>query len=139
MKERLAKKQPIRQWDPLFAALFQHADKINLQVTQTAKGVKITETSEDAYVVRLIQAHAAGVSEFAREGEKVMHKRHELPGAANAEQTFMGKGDGVKTCPVTGEPVDKNVKAEINGRTVYFCCPACLDEVKKNPARYLKP
>jgi YHS domain-containing protein len=139
MKERLAKKQPIRQWDPLFAALFEHADKIKLEVKNTAKGVKITETSTDPYVVKLIQSHAQGVSEFVAEGMASMHKRHELPGAKTEENKFLGKGDGVTTCPVTGEPVNKAFSAEIYGRTVYFCCANCRDTVKKTPELYLKP
>ncbi|MCI0390983.1 MAG: hypothetical protein MOB07_19735 [Acidobacteria bacterium] len=57
MKRRLENKQPIRHWDPLFAELFKHADKINLQIIHTAKGVKVIETSEDAWVVKLIQFH----------------------------------------------------------------------------------
>jgi hypothetical protein len=82
MKARLEKKQPIRMWDPLFRALFEHADKIELQIVNTAKGVRVTETSSDPYVVKLIQAHAEGVSEFAAKGLAVMHKEHPLPEAA---------------------------------------------------------
>jgi uncharacterized protein len=81
MKRRLENKQPIRHWDPLFAELFKHADKINMQIIDTAKGVKVIETSDDAWVVKLIQAHAAGVSEFVKEGPSSMHKEHQLPGA----------------------------------------------------------
>ena len=62
--------------------------------------------------------------------------RKEAP-AAKAT-AFLGKGDGVKTCPVTGEPVDKKAKGEINGRTVYVCCPGCLDTIRSNPSAYLK-
>ena len=81
MKRRLENKQPIRRWDPLFDELFKHADKIKLQIIDTAKGVKVIETSDDAWVVKLIQAHAAGVSEFVKEGQSSMHKEHPLPGA----------------------------------------------------------
>jgi YHS domain-containing protein len=140
MKARLEKHQPIRMWDPLFAELFKHADKIKLEVSNTAKGVKVVETSADAYVVKLIQAHAEGVSEFVKEGSSIMHKPHALPGEApKSDIGFIGKGDGVTTCPVTGEPVNKNIKHGFYGRTVYFCCENCRDEVKKNPERYLKP
>jgi hypothetical protein len=138
MQRRLENKQPIRMWDPLFVELFKNADKISLQITKTPKGVKVVETSEDAYVARLIQSHAAGVSEFVSEGMAVMHKEHPLPDARSETKKFLGKGDGVTTCPVTGEPVDKEVSAEINGRTVYFCCASCRDAVKKNPELYLK-
>lgn len=139
MKKRLENNQPIRQWDPLFAELFKHAGKIRMEVANTDKGVKVVETSTDPYVVKLIQAHAAGVSEFVAEGMSVMHKEHPLPGSETPERSFLGKGDGVTTCPVTGEPVNKNISAEIFGRTVYFCCENCRDAVRKNPELYLKP
>ncbi len=100
MKKRLENRQPIRQWDPLFAELFKQSDKIKLEVTNTAKGVKITETSDDPYVVKLIQSHAAGVSEFVKEGASIMHKQHDLPDAPKKEETaFVGKGDGVRFAP----------------------------------------
>ncbi|MBS1788391.1 MAG: hypothetical protein JST85_11755 [Acidobacteria bacterium] len=139
MKARLEKKQPIRQWDPLFAELFKQADKINLEITNTEKGVKITETSTDPYVVKLIQAHAAGVSEFVREGMSVMHKEHPLPGETKEEGAFLGKGDGIETCPVTGAPVNKEIKYGFFGRTVYFCCESCLEAAKKTPGKFIKP
>ena len=139
MKARLEKKQPIRQWDPLFAELFKHSDKIKMELTNTAKGVKVTETSTDPYVVKLIQAHAAGVSEFVKEGRSSMHKEHPLPGEKKEEAAFVGKGDGVETCPVTGEPVNKEIKFGFFGRTVYFCCESCLEAAKKNPEKFIKP
>src|SRR5262249_29870701 len=59
--------------------------------------------------------------------------------AAKEEQKFLGKGDGIETCPVTGEAVDKNLKYEVNGRVFYVCCEGCADAVKKNPDLFLKP
>jgi YHS domain-containing protein len=67
-------------------------------------------------------------------GEKQEEKKPE----GKKEETFLGKGDGIETCPVMGMPVDKNVKMEINGRTVYACCPGCLETIKENPDLYLK-
>lgn len=139
MKARLEKNQPIRQWDPLFAELFKHAGKIKMELVNTAKGVKVIETSDDAYVVKLIQSHAAGVSEFVHEGVSSMHKEHRLPGEKKEETAFVGKGDGVETCPVMGEPVNKNIKYGFFGRTVYFCCESCLEAAKKNPEKFIKP
>ncbi len=54
------------------------------------------------------------------------------------EQEFLGKGDGKETCPVTGDPVNKDLKGEVDGQTFYVCCAGCLDTVKENPAAYLK-
>lgn len=62
------------------------------------------------------------------------HGDHGTPAAGK----FIGKGDGIETCPVTGEPVNKEVSAMINGRKVYACCPNCMDSIKKNPDAYLK-
>ncbi|MBO0798872.1 MAG: hypothetical protein J2P31_08605 [Blastocatellia bacterium] len=67
-------------------------------------------------------------------GVKIEEKQEEN----KPEGKFLGKGDGIETCPVTGEPVDKDIKAEINGRVVYACCPGCLDTIKENPDLYLK-
>ena len=67
------------------------------------------------------------------------HSDHHAKDANKPEAKFLGKGDGITTCPVTGEAINKEVKAEINGRTIYACCADCLESVKKNPELYLKP
>jgi YHS domain-containing protein len=140
MHSRLNKRQPIRAWDPLFAEIFKHADKIKLEVTNTKRGVRITETSGDPYTVKILHAHANAVSGFIKDGMAGMAKRHEAPGVVvtRSKSKFLGKGDGASTCPVTGEPVDKSMKAVINGRTIYFCCASCIAVVEKNPKLYLK-
>ena len=61
------------------------------------------------------------------------------PASKTAKGEFLGKGDGVTTCPVTGEEIhSKDVKGQFFNRTVYFCCAGCLDEAKKSPAAYIK-
>ncbi len=79
MKTRLEKNQPIRQGDPLFAALFQNADKVVISVTATERGVRVVETSEDAYTVKLLQSHAQAVSDFIKNGMAGMHTFHPAP------------------------------------------------------------
>jgi YHS domain-containing protein len=59
--------------------------------------------------------------------------------AAREGSEFLGKGDGIETCPVTGEPVNKTLKGEVNGRTFYVCCEGCIETVKKSPELYLRP
>jgi hypothetical protein len=93
MQKRLENNQPIRMWDPLFAEIFKHSGKINMQVTKTEKGVKVIETSNDPYVVKLIQLHAHGVSEFVKIGPSSMHQRHELPDSSPAEKASNSKGN----------------------------------------------
>ena len=58
MDARLRDGRPIRRWDPLFAEIFEHADAITMEVEDTATGVRVVETSDDPYVVALIQQHA---------------------------------------------------------------------------------
>ncbi len=41
-------------------------------------------------------------------------------------------------CPVLNNPIDKNVYVDYQGKRVYFCCSACIDDFKKDPQKYLK-
>ena len=54
---------------------------------------------------------------------------------------------GNKTCPVSGDKVpapgekstmgdDKPVKIEYKGKIYNLCCPMCVKDFKKNPAKY---
>ena len=140
MQSRVKKGYPIRTWDPLFAEIFSNHTKIDMRVTATAFGVKVIETSKDPYAIRLIQWHAQAVNGFVKEGTAGMHREHPAPPKTESKSgaEFKGKGDGVKTCPVTGEPVDPKFKAIINGKTVFFCCQGCIETVKRNPKAYLK-
>lgn len=79
MHRRLEQRQPIHMRDPLFAALFAHADQIELDVTNTPQGVRVVETSPDPYVVKLIQAHADAVSGFAANGFAEARMDHAVP------------------------------------------------------------
>jgi YHS domain-containing protein len=42
------------------------------------------------------------------------------------------------TCPVLGEPIDKNLYVDYNGKRIYVCCADCIEKVKKNPEKYIK-
>jgi YHS domain-containing protein len=95
------------------------------------------KASPAAYVKESYSAQVAAVSAMAKPEGHAGHGDHH-GAAAQGDGKFLGKGDGVETCPVTGEPINKNVKAEIKGETVYFCCAGCIEPVKKNPELYLK-
>ena len=79
MHRRVEKIQPIHMHDPLFATLFGKASKINMTITNTEKGVRVVETSDDPYVVKLIQAHAAVVSKFVENGFLEARQNHAPP------------------------------------------------------------
>lgn len=79
MLARVKDGRPIHRRDPLFAELFRYADRINAEHQLTANGVRVVETSTDAYVVKLLQAHAEVVSAFLANGPSEMMKNHPLP------------------------------------------------------------
>ena len=41
-------------------------------------------------------------------------------------------------CPIRGETIDKKVFTDHNGKRIYFCCPLCMPEFKKDPEKYIK-
>jgi len=79
------------------------------------------------------------VKPTAEEQKKAIKGKEDKPKKSEAPQTeFLGKGDGVDTCPVTGTAVNKELKSEVNGRVFYVCCSGCIDAIKANPDAYLK-
>lgn len=85
MYKRMENHQPIRRRDPLFAALFEVADKINIHVEKTPQGVRVVATSDDADAEKLIRAHAKVVSKFVELGFQEARKNHALPPAAASD------------------------------------------------------
>lgn len=41
-------------------------------------------------------------------------------------------------CPIMGNPVDKEVYVDYEGKRIYFCCPPCKDKFNQDPAGYIK-
>ncbi len=68
MYDRVENNQPIRMRDPLFREVFKHTDKIKMELANTENGIRVKETSEDEYVVKVIQEHAKVVSGFVEYG-----------------------------------------------------------------------
>jgi hypothetical protein len=54
-------------------AIFRDKDKIHTSVENTASGVVVVQTSDDAKVVAELQEHAAQVTDFAKEGMAAIH------------------------------------------------------------------
>ena len=79
MLARVKEGRPIHRRDPLFVELFNNADRIEARHELTTGGVRVIETSKDAYVVKLLQAHAEVVSAFLANGMQEMMKDHPLP------------------------------------------------------------
>ncbi len=79
MKQLLENGGRVRMWDPLFRELFGHADEIALEIEELEDGLRVTETSDDPEVVKLIQAHARKVTEFIERGPAAVHEETPLP------------------------------------------------------------
>ena len=79
MLARVKEGRPIHQRDPLFVELFKNADRIEARHELTTGGVRVIETSKDAFVVKLLQAHAEVVSAFLANGMSEMMKNHPVP------------------------------------------------------------
>ena len=79
MLARVKERRPIHQRDPLFVELFRNADSIAASYEPTAGGVRVIETSNDAYVVKLLHLHAEAVSAFLAKGMSEMMKNHPVP------------------------------------------------------------
>jgi YHS domain-containing protein len=42
------------------------------------------------------------------------------------------------TCPVLGGEIDKNLFVDYKGKRIYVCCAGCINDVKKDPEKYIK-
>jgi YHS domain-containing protein len=97
-------------------------------------------TVKDSILLSVILSINPGVA-FSESNDPVdaLVKTNVKTAVVKASPIFEGRGDGIKTCPVTGEPIqDRHYQIEFGGRTVYFCCKGCLQRAKQVPARYLK-
>jgi hypothetical protein len=72
MANRLEEGREFNLFSPTIPVLFENKDKIRTAVEQTAKGVIVTQTADDAKVVAALQEHAVEVSELVRDGMAAM-------------------------------------------------------------------
>lgn len=79
MHRRVGSGEGIHLRDPLFAEIFRNHQKITMKVERTPKGVKVTETSDDPHVAKLIQAHARVVTKFIQNGPLEVRQNHPVP------------------------------------------------------------
>jgi len=55
------------------------------------------------------------------------------------EKANLEKSENIQTeCPVMGGKIDKEIFVDHEGKRIYFCCQACVESFKKDPAVYLK-
>ncbi len=69
----------MRNWDPLFSEIFDHYDEIQIVTEEIENGLRVTETSPNPEVAKLIRAHAYKVNEFLARGHDAVHEATPLP------------------------------------------------------------
>ncbi|MEA3405332.1 MAG: hypothetical protein U9R28_06285 [Pseudomonadota bacterium] len=68
MEKRFGMGRAIRSWDPLFVALFEYKDKIEMSYRNIENGVEATLITEDPKLIELIQCHDETLHGFVNEG-----------------------------------------------------------------------
>ncbi len=48
-----------------------------------------------------------------------------------------GADNPQKLCPVSGEPIDREHYADVNGYRIYTCCPMCIPAIEADPGKYI--
>jgi len=61
------------------------------------------------------------------------------PSAADVQKVAAAAAENIeqKTCPIMGNPIDKNSYVEYQGKKVYFCCAGCKVKFEQEPEKYL--
>jgi YHS domain-containing protein len=59
-----------------------------------------------------------------------------IAGAFALNAAEPAKGTPQTKCPVSGEPIDKNVHLDYQGQRIYFCCDKCPPKFKADPEKY---
>jgi hypothetical protein len=68
MDKRFANGRAIRSWDPLFAALFEYKDEMQMEYRMLPDGVEAILTSSDPKLIELIHAHDLTLHGFVNKG-----------------------------------------------------------------------
>ena len=95
MEQRLKDGREFNMFSASLPVLFRSKDRIKTVVETTVKGSIVTQTSADATVVAALQAHAAEVSELARDGMAAMMR------SAKASMGRMPRGPRAGMRPTT--------------------------------------
>ena len=92
--------------------------------------------TRSAVLVALVVAAAMWVTGCGKEAD---HKDHGHDKTTTESDKTGGDKIAQKTCPVMeGNPINKNLYVDHDGRRVYFCCDMCVDTFKKDPEKYIK-
>lgn len=79
MEKRFANNRAIRSWDPLFAALFEYKDQINMEYRNISNGVEAILTADEPKLIELIQSHDETLHGFVNDGYEAGGKESPKP------------------------------------------------------------
>ncbi len=68
-------------------------------------------------------------------------RKHEAAAGTAAKEPARPAASDLKpqeTCPVMGGRIDRSLFVDHEGKRIYFCCSACIDEFKASPDKYLR-
>jgi hypothetical protein len=82
---------------PTLRALLRNGTKVSRRSEATPKGVVVTETSDDAETVALLQAHAADVTKVVNGGMAALHEAMAVPAPTGAPAAPAGPAQGRPT------------------------------------------
>lgn len=60
------------------------------------------------------------------------------PQAVNKAEAKVVEKKAQVNCPIMGTPINKKIYVDYKGKRIYFCCPVCPAEFKKNPDAIIK-
>jgi YHS domain-containing protein len=80
-----------------------------------------------------------GTSEQASNemSQEMAQHEHDAMTAADETMAQVASATEQTMCPVMGNPIDKNISIEYQGKKVYFCCAGCEKTFKENPEKYI--
>jgi hypothetical protein len=74
MSSRLQEGREFNIFSTTLPIIFDHAERIEMSMSMTEKGVIVTRTATDARLVAALQAHAGEVTELVRDGSAGMRR-----------------------------------------------------------------
>lgn len=104
-------------WTTLFVAVVLSVGLLVLNGCKKSEPTS-TDTSKDTMAMEGHEGHE----------DAAMTTEEAAKAAAAGEQTI---------CPVMGNPINKDVFVEYEGKKVYFCCPECKAKFNADPEKYI--
>ncbi len=79
----------------------------------------------------------AGLATAGEHNETMGSHRH---GHSRDDSASVGSSSSgeQRLCPLTGQPIDRSQFVDHEGKRIYFCCAACKEPFRKDPARYIR-